>query len=167
MKTSQIFFLISFISRSQKKLQKVVFHFSSVSKPSCNIAAGDFRHNEGPARRTTHGSDFVHFKVFSFGEKNGPSCHLLSDVLRRCCKKISSCSLLTVTSILLSVQVPACDKPPPQHDAASTVLHSWDGVVRLARFLLFAPDVRMVVVVKQFSLSLIRTPEIIFITCGK
>ena len=27
---------------------------------------------------------------------------------------------------------PSCSKAPPQHDAASPVLHGWDGVLRLA-----------------------------------
>ena len=33
---------------------------------------------------------------------------------------------------------PSCSKAPPQHDAATPVLHGWDGVLRLARLPLFS-----------------------------
>ena len=34
---------------------------------------------------------------------------------------------------------PSCSKAPPQHDAATPVLHGWDGVLRLASLPLFPP----------------------------
>ena len=35
---------------------------------------------------------------------------------------------------------PSCSKAPPQHDAATPVLHGWDGVLRLASLSLFPPN---------------------------
>ena len=37
---------------------------------------------------------------------------------------------------------PSCSKAPPQHDAATHVLHGWDGVLRLAS-LPFSPNITM------------------------
>ena len=45
---------------------------------------------------------------------------------------------------------PSCSKAPPQHDAATPALHGWDGVLRLASFPLFPPNITMVIMVKQF-----------------
>ena len=36
---------------------------------------------------------------------------------------------------------PSCSKAPPQHDAATHVLHGWDGVLRLASLPLFPPNI--------------------------
>jgi hypothetical protein len=43
--------------------------------------------------------------------------------------------------------IPSCRKAPPQHDAATPVLHGWDGVLRLASLPLFPP---MVIMAKEF-----------------
>jgi hypothetical protein len=43
-----------------------------------------------------------------------------------------------------------CSKTPPQHDAATPVLHGWDGVLRLASLPLFPTNIMMVVMAKQF-----------------
>ena len=53
---------------------------------------------------------------------------------------------------------PSCSKAPPQHDAATPVLHSWDGVLRLAILRLFPPNITMVIMAKQFYFCFIR-PE--------
>jgi hypothetical protein len=45
---------------------------------------------------------------------------------------------------------PSCSKAPPQHDAATPVLHSWDGVLWLASVHLFPPNIVMVIMAKQF-----------------
>ena len=45
---------------------------------------------------------------------------------------------------------PSCCKAPTQHDAATPVLHGWDGVVRLASLPLFPPHIMMVIMAKQF-----------------
>ena len=45
---------------------------------------------------------------------------------------------------------PSCSKVPPQHDAATLVLHGWDGVLRLASLPHFPPNITMVIMAKQF-----------------
>ena len=47
---------------------------------------------------------------------------------------------------------PSCRKAPPQHAAATPVLHSWDGVLWLASLPLFPPNIMMVIMAKQFCL---------------
>ena len=49
-----------------------------------------------------------------------------------------------------------CSKAPPQHDAATPVLHGWDDVLRLANLRLFPPNITMVIMAKQFYFCLIR-----------
>ena len=44
---------------------------------------------------------------------------------------------------------PSCSKAPPQHDAATPVLHGWDGVRHLASLPLFPPNITMVIMAKQ------------------
>ena len=39
---------------------------------------------------------------------------------------------------------PSCSKAPTQHDAATPVLHGWDGVLRLASLPHFPPNITMV-----------------------
>ncbi|KAK6324312.1 hypothetical protein J4Q44_G00066510 [Coregonus suidteri] len=51
---------------------------------------------------------------------------------------------------------PSCSKAPPQHDAATPVLHGWDGVLRLASYPLFPPNITMVIMAKQFYFCFIR-----------
>ncbi|XP_051568699.1 syntaxin-16-like isoform X1 [Myxocyprinus asiaticus] len=46
---------------------------------------------------------------------------------------------------------PSCSKAPPQHDAATPMLHGWDGVLRLASLTLFPPNITMVIIAKQFN----------------
>ena len=50
---------------------------------------------------------------------------------------------------------PSCSKAPPQHDAATPVLHVWDGVLRLA-------NITMVIMTKQFYFCFIRQEDISF-----
>ena len=56
---------------------------------------------------------------------------------------------------------PSCSKAPPQHDAATPVLHSWDGVPLLASLPLFPPNITMFIMTKQFYFCFLR-PEDIF-----
>ena len=44
---------------------------------------------------------------------------------------------------------PSCSKAPPQHDAATPVLHGWDGVLQLVSVPLFPPNITMVIMAKQ------------------
>ena len=55
---------------------------------------------------------------------------------------------------------PSCSKAPPQHDAATPVLHGWDGVLRLASLHLFPPKITMVIMAKQFHFCFIRPEDI-------
>ena len=55
---------------------------------------------------------------------------------------------------------PSCSKTPPQHDAATPVLHGWDGVLRLASLNLFPPNITMVIMAKQFYFCVIRPEDI-------
>ena len=55
---------------------------------------------------------------------------------------------------------PSCIKAPTQHDAATPVLHGWDGVLRLASILLFPPKITMVIMAKQFCFCFIRPEDI-------
>ena len=45
---------------------------------------------------------------------------------------------------------PSCSLAPPQLDAASPVLHGWDGVLQLASIPLFPPNITMVIMAKPF-----------------
>ena len=55
---------------------------------------------------------------------------------------------------------PSCSKATPQHDAATPMLHDWDGVLRLASFPLFPPNITMVIMVKQLYFCFIRPEDI-------
>ena len=55
---------------------------------------------------------------------------------------------------------PSCSKAPPQHDAATPVLYSWGGVLRLTSFPLFPPNITMVIMAKQFYFCFIRPEDI-------
>ena len=55
---------------------------------------------------------------------------------------------------------PSCSKAPPQHDAATPVLHGWDGVLWLASLPLFPPNITMVIMAKQFYFCFIRPDDI-------
>jgi hypothetical protein len=55
---------------------------------------------------------------------------------------------------------PSCSKAPPQHDAATPVLHGWDGVLQLASLPLFPPNRMMVIVAKQFHFCFIKPEDI-------
>uniref|UniRef100_A0A8C7SPM4 Phospholipase n=1 Tax=Oncorhynchus mykiss TaxID=8022 RepID=A0A8C7SPM4_ONCMY len=55
---------------------------------------------------------------------------------------------------------PSCSKAPPQHDAATPVLHGWDGVLRLASLPLFTPNIMLVIMAKQFYFCFIRPEDI-------
>uniref|UniRef100_A0A8C7S268 Uncharacterized protein n=1 Tax=Oncorhynchus mykiss TaxID=8022 RepID=A0A8C7S268_ONCMY len=55
---------------------------------------------------------------------------------------------------------PACSKAPQQHNAATPVLHSWDGVLRLASLPLFPPSIMMDIVAKQIYFCFIRPEDI-------
>ena len=54
---------------------------------------------------------------------------------------------------LSNVPVPLEAKTPPQHEATTLVLHSWDGVLRLASFLLFCSKEMMVIMAKLLNFS--------------
>jgi hypothetical protein len=54
----------------------------------------------------------------------------------------------------------SCSKASPQHNAATPMLHGWDGVLRLASLSLFPPNITMVVMAKQFYFCFIRPKEI-------
>ena len=43
----------------------------------------------------------------------------------------------------------SCSKAPSQHDAATPVLHGWDGVFQLASLPLFPPNIVMVIMFHQ------------------
>ena len=53
---------------------------------------------------------------------------------------------------------PSCSNA--QHDAATLVLHGWDGVLRLASLHLFPPNIMMVIMAKQFYFCFIRPEDI-------
>ena len=55
---------------------------------------------------------------------------------------------------------PYCSKAPPQHDAATPVLHGWDGVLWLASLPLFPPNITMVIMAKQLYFCFIRPEDI-------
>ncbi|KAK6304586.1 hypothetical protein J4Q44_G00251720 [Coregonus suidteri] len=55
---------------------------------------------------------------------------------------------------------PSSSKAPPQHDAATPVLHGWDGVLRLASIPFFPPNITMVIMAKQLYFSFIRPEDI-------
>ena len=55
---------------------------------------------------------------------------------------------------------PSCSKASPQHDAATPVLHGWDGVLWLASLPLFPPTIMMVIMAKQFYFCFIRPEDI-------
>ena len=55
---------------------------------------------------------------------------------------------------------PSCRKAPQQHDAATPVLHGWDGILRLASLPLFPPNITMVIMAKQFYFCFIRPEDI-------
>ena len=55
---------------------------------------------------------------------------------------------------------PSCSKAPPQHDAATPMPHSWDGVLRLAGLPLFPPNIMMVIMAKQLYFCFIRPEDI-------
>lgn len=60
---------------------------------------------------------------------------------------------------LVKCTSPFCSKTPPQYDAATPILYSWDGVLRLASFPLLPPNVTMVIMTKQFNFSFIRAQD--------
>ena len=54
----------------------------------------------------------------------------------------------------------SCSKAPTQHDAATPVLHSWDGILWLASLPLFPPNITMVIMAKQLYFCFIRPEDI-------
>lgn len=61
---------------------------------------------------------------------------------------------------------PSCSKTSPHHDATTMVLHSWDDVPRHAIFLLFPPNVTVVLKAKRFNFSFIRPQYMSGFLCG-
>ena len=55
---------------------------------------------------------------------------------------------------------PSCSKAPPQHDAATPVLHGMNGVLQLASLPPFPPNITMVIMAKQFYFCFIRPEDI-------
>ena len=85
-----------------------------------------------------------------------PSFNFLTDVLR-CCYII----FLPHDAIyFVKCTSPSCSKAPPQHDAATPMLHGWDGVLRLASITPFPPNITMVIIAKQFYFCFIRLEDI-------
>jgi hypothetical protein len=80
-----------------------------------------------------------------------PSFNFLTDVLR-CCLNISTIFHPHDDIYLVKCTSPSCCKTPPQHHAATPVLHGWDGVLRLASLPPFPPNITMVIMAKQFYL---------------
>ncbi|KAL1006223.1 hypothetical protein UPYG_G00069460 [Umbra pygmaea] len=56
-----------------------------------------------------------------------------------------------IDSVIKTCPSSSCSKAPPQHDAATPVLHSLDGVLQLASFPLFPPNITMVIMAKQLN----------------
>ena len=54
---------------------------------------------------------------------------------------------------------PSCNKAPSQHDAATLVLHGWDGVLRLASIPLFPPNITMIIMEKQLYFCFIKPKD--------
>ena len=54
----------------------------------------------------------------------------------------------------------SCSKAPPKHDAATPVLHGWDGVLQLASLPLFPPNRTVVIMAKQFYFCFIKPEDI-------
>ncbi len=61
-------------------------------------------------------------------------------------------------SIATSRPVPAAEKTPPQHDAATTMLHCWDCIGQVMSSAWFSPHIPLRIKAKKFYLGLIR-PE--------
>ena len=59
-------------------------------------------------------------------------------------------------------------KTPPEHDAATPVLHSWDGVLRLAGFRFFSPNVTMVIWSNSSALAVwwLDIPMLFILACN-
>ena len=55
---------------------------------------------------------------------------------------------------------PSCSKAPLKHDAATPVLHGWDGVLRLASLPLCPPNIMIVIIAKQFYFCFIGPEDI-------
>jgi hypothetical protein len=72
-------------------------------------------------------------------------------------RKISPRGVKMITRTVKCTRL-SCSKVPPQHDAATPVLHGWDGFLRLASFPLFPPNITMVLMDKTvpFLFHLIR-----------
>jgi hypothetical protein len=88
-----------------------------------------------------------------------PSFNLPFDVLR-CCFNISTSFSYHMMPSILKCTSPFCSKETPQHDAATPVIHGWDGVLRLASLPPFPPNITMVIMAKQFYFCLIRPEDI-------
>ncbi len=58
---------------------------------------------------------------------------------------------------------PCSWKTPPQHDAATTMLHCWDCIGQVMSSAWFSPHIPLRIKAKKFYLGLIR-PEILFVT---
>ena len=54
----------------------------------------------------------------------------------------------------------------PQHDAATPVLHGWDGVLLLASLPLFPPNRKMVIMAKQFYFCFFRQEDVSLSPCA-
>ena len=72
-----------------------------------------------------------------------PSFNFQTDVLRWCFN-ISTIFLLHDAIYFVKCTSPTFSKAPPQHDAATPVLHGWDGVHRLASIPLFPSNITIV-----------------------
>lgn len=71
------------------------------------------------------------------------SFHFLSGNLR-CFFSVVHMFFLHAAIYVVKCSRPSCSKSPPQHDAATLVFHGWDGVLGLAGFPLYLPNVTII-----------------------
>ncbi len=64
-------------------------------------------------------------------------------------------------SIATSRPVPAAEKTPPQHDAATTMLHCWDCIGQVMSSAWFSPHIPLRIKAKKLYLGLIRPENLI------
>ena len=88
-----------------------------------------------------------------------PCFNFLTDVFR-CCFNIHIIFLPHDAIYFVKCTSPFCSKAPLQHDAATPVLHGWDGVLRLASLHLFPPNITRVIMAKQFYFCFIKPEDI-------
>ena len=109
--------------------------------------------------------DFVVLKPFchNFGSMLGVIVHLedpFATKLEMMLQYIHIIFLPHDAIYFVKCTSPSCSKAPPKHDAATPMLHGWDGILWLASLTLFPPNITMVIMAKQFHFSFIRPENI-------